>query len=420
MFNFVSALFLVVVSAVSSEVLSTSKTLRKNPQRKASNNTTDFEDRVFHDEPYGLISAPKIIIFTDSDFDDTQAITFALLQQALYGQIKVEAIVVDDGFLSRDQGLQWLYYWITSTFPQLAIPLVRGYPRDTFLASTRFFVPEWIESYTTLLSENYPGYNTTTPIFTEMDEWIENTDLLTDTAPLHTLEIAPINSLDIILLRFPQLRTRISTNYYDGGNLGDTAKIYPDFPNANTTVDTDWNSFLNPDGLATLTFTLANCPGRFVFTTKTCTESSVLNASVVAAMENYATVAYIPETTNKETLVLYNATLSFLSNIVVGSGSQVGTAGSWDLATLFLLLGVPLGQDGIFSMPFTTLWTGKVVNSTLVCPGLDCLTSRVASFYTSMEAEQFFQRYIDLIFLPLSNVTGGKDESCTFPRQCLF
>mmetsp|Transcript_28662 Transcript_28662/g.41042 ORF Transcript_28662/g.41042 Transcript_28662/m.41042 type:complete len:254 (+) Transcript_28662:49-810(+) len=250
MFNFVSALFMVVASAVSSEVLSASKTLRKNPQRKASNNTADFEDRAFHDEPCG---PPKMIIFTDSDFDDTQAITFALLQQALYGQIKVEAIVVDDGFLSRDQGLQWLYYWITVTFPQLAIPLVRGYPRDTFLASTRFFVPEWIESYTTLLSENYPEYNTTTPIFTEIDEWIENTDLLADTAPLHTLEIAPINSLDIILLRYPQLRARISTNYYDGGSFEDSEKIYPGFPDSNTTVNTDWNSFLNPDGLAALT-----------------------------------------------------------------------------------------------------------------------------------------------------------------------
>lgn len=105
----------------------------------------------------------RYVIFTDCDEDDTLAITIMAIQQALYANIEIAGIVIEDGFLSIDQGLRWMTYWMTTLFPQLKIPIVAGYPRGDYLRATRVFPASWVSEYTGLLSTYYPGWSNATP-----------------------------------------------------------------------------------------------------------------------------------------------------------------------------------------------------------------------------------------------------------------
>lgn len=134
----------------------------------------------------------QYIIFTDGDEDDTMAITIMAIQQALYNDVEILGIVVEDGFLPLEQGLLWLSFWMQTLFPQLQIPLIRGYTREPYLSQTRYFPASWVAEYTQLLTAYYPAWLSTTPVAESPEHFV--TSLLSSTetrGPYRILSIGP-------------------------------------------------------------------------------------------------------------------------------------------------------------------------------------------------------------------------------------
>jgi inosine-uridine nucleoside N-ribohydrolase len=171
----------------------------------------------------------QYIIFTDSDEDDTMAITIMAIQQALYGDVEIAGIVVEDGFLGIDQGLRWLSYWMQTLFPQLQIPLVRGYPREPYLNETRYFPLPWVADYTGLLDTYYPAWTTSAAPTPESPEAFLNR-LLGSSSPkgvrYHILNIGPTTTLPKLLELYPTFAQRA---VYGASDLGSIRPhmIYP-------------------------------------------------------------------------------------------------------------------------------------------------------------------------------------------------
>jgi hypothetical protein len=162
----------------------------------------------------------QYIIFTDSDEDDTMAITIMAIQQALYNDVEVLGIVVEDGFLTIDQGLLWLSFWMQSLFPQLQIPLIRGYPREPYLNQTRYFPSSWVAEYTDLLTAHYPAWSSTTPVAESPEHFV--TSLLSSRetrGPYHILSIGPTTTFPKLLELYPAFRKRVAYGAFDLGSI---------------------------------------------------------------------------------------------------------------------------------------------------------------------------------------------------------
>lgn len=171
--------------------------------------------------PTNLNRSPKqYIIFTDSDEDDTMAITIMAIQQALYNDVEILGIVVEDGFLTIDQGLHWLSYWMQSLFPQLQIPLIRGFPREPYLNQTRYFPASWVSEYTGLLDVYYPTWSSTTPAEELPEPFI--TSLLSSKetrGPYYILSIGPTTTLPKLLELYPAFCRRAIYGMFDLGSI---------------------------------------------------------------------------------------------------------------------------------------------------------------------------------------------------------
>jgi hypothetical protein len=228
----------------------------------------------------------QYIIFTDCDEDDTMAITVMAIQQALYNGVDILGIVVEDGFLPIDQGLHWLSYWMQSLFPQLDIPLVRGYPRDPYLNQTRYFPPSWVSEYTGLLDTYYPLWSSVTPKEHPLESFMKSLLSSADSrGDYNALSIGPTTTLPRLLELYPDFRKRVTYAIFDLGSISPhliypgtnegrkgkastpwnnplqplTLALFHHFihailptgvPSPNTSVDTTWNAFMNPDGLS--------------------------------------------------------------------------------------------------------------------------------------------------------------------------
>lgn len=169
----------------------------------------------------------QYVIFTDSDEDDTMAITALAVQQALYGDVNITAIVVEDGFLAIDQGLQWISYWMDTFFPQLGIPIVRGYRRSPYLNATRVFPASWVSEYTGLLSTYYPAWTSYTPA-PESPEQLAAALLAVPKRQgrFSVLSIGPTTSLPILFDLYPALLERAEYAAFDLGSVA-PHPIYP-------------------------------------------------------------------------------------------------------------------------------------------------------------------------------------------------
>lgn len=165
-------------------------------------------------------TSKQYIIFTDCDEDDTMAITIMAIQQALYNDVEILGIVVEDGFLSVDQGLLWLSFWMQSLFPQLQIPLIRGYTREPYLNQTRNFPTIWVAEYTQLLTAYYPAWSSTTPVAMSPEQFVKSLLSSTKTrGPYYVLSIGPTTTLPKLLGLYPAFRKRIVYGAFDLGSI---------------------------------------------------------------------------------------------------------------------------------------------------------------------------------------------------------
>lgn len=148
------------------------------------------------------------------------------MEPILINQVDIVGIVIEDGFLNRDQGTQWIYYWMRTTFPTLNIPIIKGYPRDAYLAQTRYFVPAWVDEYFADLNRTYPAWKATTPVFTTPSVFMDNLLGTKSSFPLHVLSIGPTTTLPLLLDQYPQLRKKIADVALDLGDIT-PHPIYP-------------------------------------------------------------------------------------------------------------------------------------------------------------------------------------------------
>lgn len=155
------------------------------------------------------------------------AITVMAAQQALYSGVDILGIVVEDGFLPIDQGLHWLSYWMQSLFPQLDIPLVRGYPRDPYLNQTRYFPPSWVSEYTGLLDTYYPLWSSATPKERSLESFMRSLLSSADSkGDYYVLSIGPTTTLPRLLEIHPEFRKRVTYAIFDLGSFSPHL-IYP-------------------------------------------------------------------------------------------------------------------------------------------------------------------------------------------------
>ncbi|KAI8472861.1 MAG: hypothetical protein J3K34DRAFT_412714 [Monoraphidium minutum] len=347
----------------------------------------------------------RYVIFTDCDEDDTMAITALANQQALYAGATIEAIVVEDGFLTIDQGLLWMSYWMQTFFPQLSIPIVRGYPRGEYLRETRVFPAAWVSEYTDLLDTYYPAWSTfAAPVPQSPDELAAA--LLSPAkgkGSFSVLSIGPTTTLPILFERYPDLLKRAEYAAFDLGSITPHL-IYPGVPSSSTKVDSTWNAFMNPDGLAKAVRYLGQRKRRpkqsLVLTTEGCTAPSLVDASSVAAMQAVG-AAYLASGPPPGAAAYYNVTMGFMTNIVFELGLREGSpVALWDAVTALVLLGVPIDQELRTDLPLTVSWTGNTVFDG--APEVARRCRDVAQAYDKMDPTLFFQQFIGLIFEPLA------------------
>ena len=170
----------------------------------------------------------------DSDEDDMVGLTIMAIQQALFNTVEVVGIVIEDGYLSIDQGTRLVYYWTQRLFPELNIPIIKGYPREAYLAETRQFPGPWVAPYLKLLAEKYPDYETIEPVFQTPEEFMARYLTTTTTSgtttsqgsPLHIVSVGPTTSLPLMVAKSTQFADSISDVIL---GLGDVSPhyIYP-------------------------------------------------------------------------------------------------------------------------------------------------------------------------------------------------
>jgi hypothetical protein len=156
------------------------------------------------------------------------AITIMAIQQALYADVTIAALVVEDGFLDIDQGLQWITYWVRSLFPQLSIPIVRGYPRGAYLNATRVFPAAWVSAYTGLLDVNYPGWSSFAAPAPETPDQLAAALLGVEGKDrfFSVLSIGPTTTMPVLFDRYPDLLGRTKYVTFELGSITPTL-MYP-------------------------------------------------------------------------------------------------------------------------------------------------------------------------------------------------
>jgi inosine-uridine nucleoside N-ribohydrolase len=87
---------------------------------------------------------PSIVFFCDADKDDlyTLAVLYQLHQSR---NLQIKAIVLDDGFLSIDEGFKMVDFWMNEVLKTpICIPLIKGTKNTN---NTRQYPVQWVESY---------------------------------------------------------------------------------------------------------------------------------------------------------------------------------------------------------------------------------------------------------------------------------
>lgn len=138
-------------------------------------------------------------------------------------------------------------------------------------------------------------------------------------------------------------------------------------------------------------------------TTDKCTAASVVNNATIALLESTGN-AYVASGASPGSVFYYNATMGFLTNVVLNLGFlERSPVSLWDAVTALILLGVQIDQTLIKNLPVTITWTGNT-NFYPLKERRKC--RRVAQVYDRMDPQLFFQQFITLIFKPLSGIAS--------------
>ena len=318
----------------------------------------------------------NLLIFNDSDFDDTLAIGLAVAQHQL-GALNIVGIVCDDGFLTFPENVQWMSYWVHTLLDLPTLPIVEGIPRESYLASQRIFPPIWVQEYLGILDQYYSPWR--------QSSWLPQPsflDLLKSLPPksLDIVELGPVTTLAAWLTLYPWFACKIKTIWAEIGVLTSTYTITPDLSKPYETVNTDWNAFLNPDGLATM----VRCPPyRAALTSQECTENALYTPETVAAMITLS-ASYPNNNTSVQELL-------FLERLLELQTEQQDILYLWDVATMLLYFEQPMNQR-FEKKHCEILWTGKT-KLTQECP-----TLRV---YTYFDTLLYIPAFVNSLFLPI-------------------
>ena len=319
-----------------------------------------------------------LLIFTDSDFDDTLAVGLAVAQHQL-GAIQMVGIVCDDGFLTFPENVHWMSYWVKTVLQVPTIPVVEGIPREEYLASQRFFPASWVQDYLGILHRYYGAWPSVLP-----DPASSILELIQRLPPhsLDIVELGPVTTLSVWLTVYPWFASKIRSIWADTGVITPTYTITPVLSVPSETVNTDWNAFLNPDGLARMIYRPTY---RVILTSQECTEKAVYTPETVAAI-----IALSVPYPNSETSV---QVLLFLERLLELEIEEQGVLSLWDVATMLLYFQQPMNQR-FEKKHGEILWTGKT-QLTRACPTL--------KVYTDLETLLYLPGFVNSLFVPVSS-----------------
>ena len=92
-----------------------------------------------------------------------------------------------------------------------------GYPREHYLAETRYFPSDWVKPYIDLLNHYYPGYQQVTPVFQTPNQFIQS--ISRSQGPFYIVSGAPTTTLPRMLADNPKFGDKIKTSHMGMGSI---------------------------------------------------------------------------------------------------------------------------------------------------------------------------------------------------------
>ena len=307
----------------------------------------------------------------DADKDDLYSFNL-LLNQHLKNNIKILAIVCDDGFLSYPDNVRITNFWVNDILKATDIKIYRGLDRNSFLKENKNFPKEIIVDYLNEMKDSF-GYNDKiNPKYYSMNELIE---LMQDNNELEILTTGNMTTLNNILSNKPNLVKNIKKIYSMIGNYKVDGNLIQEI-NGPKIFNSEYNSFLDSNSFRNIIklYHLDIIP-------LDCTNYIPLNRKIIGQIEDSCKLSN--KKINDELII--NNFENYIKLLKSTIDTEEGELYMWDSVATLIFLGYDIGQ--MFTEENIDIcWTGKIKEG-----------SNPANIYNHADINKFINNIVDSI-----------------------